>query len=121
MADCVDRLRSPPLDLRSLNLPIGSYRRFCWSPNSLERDKATQGFYERSSCFHGFHQGGDLDRCKVGKGVRDSIRKDDLVLVSHRSTGIDDIRNVSFALGRIGTEQRLVQTSEYLRRILFIE
>jgi len=43
-----------------------------------------------------------FDRGKIGKSIRDGIRKDDVIAVAHRPAGIDDVRNVSFAFGRIG-------------------
>jgi hypothetical protein len=71
--------------------------------------------------FHGRDQGGDINGRKIAEAVGYRIGKDDLVAMAHRAAGIDDVRHVSFALGRIGAQQRFAQAAEHFRWILFVE
>jgi hypothetical protein len=70
----------------------------------LSGANARQTGDELASSIHRRDQGGDLDGREVAEGVRDRIREDDLVAMAHRAAGIDHVRHVSFALGRVGTQ-----------------
>ena len=69
------------------------------SPKNFDAKKA-----DLALSAHRRYQGGNLDCREIAEGVRNRIRKDDLVTMAHRATGIDDVRNVSFAVGRVGAQ-----------------
>src|ERR1700743_564121 len=89
------------------------YRIPASTPGRPAPQPSTFGQAPLASSIHSCDQGGDLDRCEIAEGVRNRVGKDDLVAMAHRAAGINDVWNVSFALGRIGVQQRLPEAREH--------
>jgi hypothetical protein len=60
---------------------------------------------------HCRQQASDIDRRDIRVAVRDRIRKDDPVAVTHGAAGIDHVRDITFAFGWCRPEQRLAKTA----------
>src|SRR5436309_4983932 len=60
------------------------------------------------------HQRCNLDRRKIGKGVRYCIRQDDLVAMAQRAAAVNDIGDIPFPFGRLGTNQRFARSGKNL-------
>src|SRR3954453_15713274 len=76
---------------------------------------------KRRSTFHRLHQRRNLDGREIGEGVRHRVWQNDLVVVPHRPAGIDDVRDVSLALRRLGPQQRLAGAGKHLRGVVLVE
>ncbi len=77
--------------------------------------------FRKLALFHGLQQRGDLNCREMGEGIGDCIRQNDLVVVPHGSTCVDDVGDVSFALGWVGPDQRLSGSCENLGGIALVE
>ena len=86
-----------------------------------EGTAATELRGELSSMPHRLQQHGDFDRREIGKSIGDRVGQNDLVVVSHGSACVDDVRHISFALGQLGLNQRFARSCEHLRGIHLVE
>src|SRR5882757_8185731 len=76
---------------------------------------------ETSASFHRLYQCRYLDRRKVREGVRYGIWQNEHVVVPYRATGIDDVRDISFALGCCRPQQWLARARQHLGGVALVE
>src|SRR3981081_3728343 len=69
---------------------------------------------ERESTLHRIQQCRNLDGREIRERIRHGVWQNDLVVGPHRPQRIDDVRDVSFALGWFRPQQRLARTRQDL-------
>src|SRR3981081_3769273 len=76
---------------------------------------------ERESTLHRIQQCRNLDGREITERIRPGEWHKVLVVVHHRPARIDDVRDVSFALGWFRPQQRLARTRKHLGGIVLVE
>src|SRR3982075_4207895 len=75
---------------------------------------------ERESTLHRIQQCRNLDGREIRERIRHGVWQNDLVVVPHRPARIDDVRDVSFALGWFRPQQRLPRKRKHPGGVPFV-
>jgi hypothetical protein len=95
----------------SLICEVKLFHQLCNRPLPLERTSNREGL--QKCC--------NLYGRKIGEGVRNSIRQNNPVAMTHCTAGVDDVWHITCALGGFGTNKRFAGPGKNLRRILLVQ
>src|SRR5437588_5185915 len=67
------------------------------------------------------HQRRNLDRRKIGEGVRDGIGQNDLVAMAQSTAAVDHIGDIPLPFGLLGANKRLTRSGKNFGGVLLVE